>query len=156
MYNVFSIVYITESSFLGLYLVEEAKLIMKGGEHHGQINSTAIYVGNSLTMHDPLFPASQIVPEKNKATFLLNNKTKMLGKLLRMLENESTDLLRSFSLCRSMASSSPLKLTTNATFVIQTSFSSWTFSPTKRISFMCSNVPKILRTCLTSWTSMTE
>ena len=37
---------------------------MKGGKHHGQINSTAVYVGNSLTVPDPLFPASQIVPEK--------------------------------------------------------------------------------------------
>lgn len=35
MYNVFSTVYITESSFLWLYLVEEAKVIIKGGEHHG-------------------------------------------------------------------------------------------------------------------------
>ena len=62
--------------------MEEAKLIMKGGKHYGQINSTAVYVGNSLTVPDPLFSASQ-----NKATFLLNNKIKMLGKLLRMLEN---------------------------------------------------------------------
>lgn len=60
---------------------------MKGGKHHGQINSVAVYVGNSLTVHDPLFLSSQIVPEKNKATFLLNNKIKMLGMLLRMLEN---------------------------------------------------------------------
>lgn len=60
---------------------------MKGGKHYGQINSTAVYVGNSLTVPDPLFSASQIVPEKNKGTFLLNNKIKMLGKLLRMLEN---------------------------------------------------------------------
>ena len=67
--------------------MEEAKLIMKGGKHYGQINSTAVYAGNSLTVPDPLFSASQIVPEKNKATFLLNNKIKMLGKLLRMLEN---------------------------------------------------------------------
>ena len=60
---------------------------MKGGIHHEQINTTAVYVGNSLTVHDPLFPVSQIVPEKNKAAFLLNNKIKMLGMLLGMLEN---------------------------------------------------------------------
>lgn len=59
----------------------------EGGKHHGQINRTAVYVGNSLTAHDPLFPVSQIVPEKNMATFLLNNKLKMLGMLLGMLEN---------------------------------------------------------------------
>ena len=31
----FLVQYITESSSLWSYIVEEAKLIMKGGEHHG-------------------------------------------------------------------------------------------------------------------------
>ena len=52
-------------------------------ENNGAVDK--VYVGSSLTEHNPLFFCSQIVTEKNNAMFLLVSKFKTIGMLLNIV-----------------------------------------------------------------------